>query len=51
MSGTPGAGLNPGGMRGNRPLRELIFQIKEESKVYKLKRKTLQGRDDFEGIP
>lgn len=33
VSGTPGAGLNPGGMRGNRPLIKLVFQIKEESKV------------------
>lgn len=33
VSGTPGAGLNPGGMRGNRALIKLVFEIKEESKV------------------
>jgi len=33
VSGTPGAGLNPGGMRGNRPLIKLVFQIKSKKKV------------------
>jgi small subunit ribosomal protein S7 len=33
VSGTPGAGLNPGGMRGNRPLIKLVFKIKSKKKV------------------